>query len=58
MKREGIVFDVPQPIEQQLIKGMDLDLRIVVTWDTDVSNVELHGLLQTCFHILTSLNSH
>lgn len=40
---ENETFIPSQILNGALLRGMDVDLRIVCTWNIDLINVELHG---------------
>lgn len=40
---EGVELHVPYNILNHIQRPLDVDIRIVLTWDTDMTNVELEG---------------
>jgi Ca-activated chloride channel homolog len=35
-------FDTPEYVDQRLIKKLDLDLRVSMSWDADLTDIDLH----------------
>ena len=44
MRLMGLEPHLPSFVQNQVLRPMDVDLRAVVTWDTDLSNVEVHSI--------------
>ena len=53
MRLTGAEPDLPDHIKMQLDRPMDVDIRVVLTWDTDLTNLELRGTNECCnIHLL------
>ena len=41
MKQAGEIADVPVPLDPRLVKNLECDLRVVMTWDADNTDIDL-----------------
>jgi N-acetyl-beta-hexosaminidase len=57
MRLKGIEHEhlLPSWIINKLTKTMDADIRVVSTWDTDMTDVSLHGLFNHSLFSLVSI---